>query len=144
MVGEDMSNNTTSTNEILQQLIAVIKKHKEIDEIVENELLAYLGKQGENVVRILKEQKLIKLELAPKINLWEVIGKRGSYLIIEDYFCECKDFQIRVIGQKKQKYCYHILTKLIGEKTGLYKVRKLTQEEYSQLIEKRLEKISSN
>ena len=127
---------------ILQQIIDLIKKTGKINEIAENELLAYFGKRGENTIRALKEKRLIKLVITSKIVLWEVSGKQEeSYLIIDNDFCECKDFQIRVIGRGERDYCYHILTKIIGEKTGLYTINKLSPQAYTQMIEKRIEKL---
>ncbi|MHA1687319.1 MAG: hypothetical protein ACTSYD_13090 [Candidatus Heimdallarchaeaceae archaeon] len=138
-----MSKNSLSkVDAVLQQIIALIKKSGKLNEIAENELLAYFGKRGENAIRALKEKRLVKLVITSKIALWEVSGKQEeSYLIIDNDFCECKDFQIRVIGRGERHYCYHILTKIIGEKTGLYTTKELSPQEYAQMIEKRFERL---
>ncbi|MHA1397010.1 MAG: hypothetical protein ACTSSF_04825, partial [Candidatus Heimdallarchaeaceae archaeon] len=52
-----------------------------------------------------------------------------------NFFCECADFQVRVLKRREKNLCYHILAKIIGEKLGLFDVKRLSSEDYSEMIE---------
>lgn len=132
---------SVSDEKKLQTLLSLLKKEKTLTEVAENEILSYFESRGEKAVDVLKEQKLSKLILDEKFNLWEVEGKSKNYLIIEDNFCECTDFQIRVLRKGKKTMCYHLLAKTIGEKLNIFNIKNLSAEEYNTLIENRIKNI---
>jgi len=125
--------------EIIKKIIAFARKEKGLTEAVENEILAYFGDKGSKVVDVLKNKRLYKLSITKKLNLWLVGGKDKDYLIIDNNFCECHDFQIRVLMKRERNYCYHLLAKIIGEALKIYDTRVMTAEEYEKLIEKKVE-----
>jgi len=84
------------------------------------------------------EKKLHKLYLTEDMVLWEVEGRSRNYIIIEDNFCECTDFQVRVLGREEKSLCYHLLAKIIGEKLELFDSKELTDEEYDKMLESRM------
>lgn len=133
-----MNTNSLSDNEKLIKLFSLIKKEEELSEIAENEIIAIFDSRGEKAAKILKEKKLHKLVLDQNMVLWEVEGKSKRYVIIDENFCECTDFQVRVLGREEKTLCYHLLAKIIGEKFELYDSRVLTDEEYDKLLESRL------
>ncbi|NPD89371.1 MAG: hypothetical protein HGN29_11660 [Asgard group archaeon] len=133
-----MNRTSLSDNEKLTKLISLLKKEEELSEIAENEIISVFNSRGEKAAKILKEKKLHKLVLSNDMEFWEIEGKSKKYIIIDENFCECTDFQVRVLGREEKTLCYHLLAKIIGEKFELYDSKELTDEEYDQLLESRL------
>ena len=133
-----MNASLISDNEKLVKLFSLIKKEEELSDISENEIISLFESRGEKAAKILRDKKLHKLILSEDMCLWEVEGRSKRYIIIEDNFCECTDFQIRVLGREEKTLCYHLLAKIIGEKLELYDSSLLTDEEYDKLLESRL------
>jgi predicted nucleic acid-binding Zn finger protein len=133
-----MNTNSLSDNKKLEKLFSLIKKEEELSEIAENEIISLFESKGEKAAKILKEKKLHKLVLDEDMVLWEVEGRSKNYIIIDDNFCECTDFQVRVLGRDEKTLCYHLLAKIIGDKFELYDSKTLTDEEYDKLLESRL------
>jgi len=118
----------------LEVLIELIQDEGDLSEIAENEMISLFEDRGEKAFAILKENKLHKYVLNEKIAIWEVEGKSQNYLIIDEHFCECTDYQIRVLSRGEKTLCYHLLAKIVGEKLHHYNIKKLTTEEYDELI----------
>ncbi len=133
-----MNETSLSDNEKLTKLFTLIKKAEELSEIEENEIIALFDSKGEKAAKILKEKKLHRLALDEDMYIWEVEGKSRKYIVIDDNFCECTDFQVRVLGREEKTLCYHLLAKIIGEKLELYDSIELTDDEYDKLLESRL------
>ena len=133
-----MNGSSLSDDEKLVKLFTLIKKEEELSEITENEIISIFNARGEKAAKILKEKKLHKLYLSEDMVLWEVEGRSRNYIIIEDNFCECTDFQVRVLGREEKSLCYHLLAKIIGEKLELFDSKELTDEEYDKMLESRM------
>ena len=133
-----MNTSFTEDEQKLEKLMKLIEQEEGLSEITENEILAHFELRGEKAVKILKENRLHKLLLSKNLFLWEVEGKSKNYLIINSTFCECRDFQIRVLGREEKSICYHLLAKIIGEKLKLYDSRKLSEIEYEKILESRI------
>jgi predicted nucleic acid-binding Zn finger protein len=133
-----LNSSSLSDNEKLKKLFTLIKKEEELSEIAENEIISLFNSRGENAAKILKENKLHKMLLSGDLILWEVEGRSRNYIIIDDNFCECTDFQVRVLGREEKTLCYHLLAKIIGEKLELYDSKEITDKEYDKLLESRL------
>lgn len=133
-----MNTSSLSDNEKLTKLFSLLKKEEELSEIAENEIISIFDSRGEKAAKILKEKKLHKLVLSDDMELWEIEGRSKKYIVIDEIFCECTDFQVRVLGREEKTLCYHLLAKIIGEKFELYDSKELTDEEYNQLLESRL------
>ncbi len=118
----------------LDKLIKLIQKEGTLSEIAENEMISLFEDRGEKAFNILKQNKLHKYVLNEKIAIWEVEGKNQSYLIIKDNFCECTDYQIRVLSRGEKTLCYHLLAKIIGDNLHHYNIKKLSSKEYDDLI----------
>ena len=133
-----MPDTSNLDNQLLKELLKLIKDEKNLSEVVENEIISSFESRGEKAAKVLKEGKLHKLILNSNASIWEVGGKSKNYTIIEDNFCECTDFQIRVLNRGERLFCYHLLAKIIGEKLNIYTTRELTDEEYNQLLESKI------
>ncbi len=72
-------------------------------------LLSY-GKRGEKAFFYVKDRRIKKYK-----DFFVVVG-REEYLVDDD-FCTCKDFQLRLKGQKP---CAHILAVFIAKRLKLY------------------------
>ena len=133
-----MNKNSSSDNEILKKLLTLLTKKEELSEAAENEIIAYFDSRGEKAAQILKERKLHKIHLNDKLAIWEVEGKSKNYIIIDNTFCECTDFQIRVLSREEKTLCYHLLAKIIGEKLELYNLKEINDEEYNEMLLSRI------
>ena len=133
-----MPDSSIPDDQLLKELLKLIKNEKDFSEVIENEIISCFESRGENAAKILKEKKLHKLMLDGKTSIWEVEGRSKNYIIIEDDFCECTDFQIRVLNRGERLFCYHLLAKIIGEKLNIYDVRGLTDEEYNKLLKSKI------
>ena len=133
-----MNSPSTKDEQKLKKLMKLIEKEEGLSEITENEILSYFNLRGEKAVKTLKEKKLHKLVLNKNLFFWEVEGKSKNYLIINSTFCECKDFQIRVLGREEKSICYHLLAKIIGERLNLYDSREISEIEYEKILESRI------
>ena len=120
------------------ELMSIIGNEKSLSEASENEILSVFDSRGEKAIKILKEKKLRKLILDENISIWEVKGKGNDYIIIEDNFCECTDFQFRVLRKGQKTLCYHLLAKMIGEKLELFESSTLSNNDYDEILEKRI------
>lgn len=125
-------------DQLLKELFKLIKNEGDFSEVIENEIISVFESRGEKAAKVLKEKKLHKLILGANTCLWEVEGKSKNYAIVEDNFCECTDFQIRVLNRGERLFCYHLLAKIIGEKLNIYDVRGLTDEEYNEFLESKI------
>jgi len=132
-----MNNSSTEDEQKLKKLMQLIEKEEGLSEITENEILSYFDLRGEKAVKVLKEKRLHKLLLRENMFFWEVEGKSKNYIIINSTFCECADFQIRVLGREEKSICYHLLAKIIGEKLNLYDTKNLSELEYEKILESR-------
>ena len=133
-----MKKTSLSDKEKLAKLFTLIRKEAELSEITENEIISLFDSKGEKAAKILKEKKLHKLAIDKDMYIWEVEGRSRKYIVIDDNFCECTDFQVRVLGREEKTLCYHLLAKIIGEKLELFDSIELTDEEYDKLLESRL------
>jgi len=129
-----MGQASTDDKRKLDKLIDLIQNEGTLSEILENEIESLYGKTGVKAFNILKENKLHKHVLNEKIAIWEVEGKSQNYLIVENNFCECTDYQIRVLFRGEKHLCYHLLAKIIGEKLHHYNIKKISDKEYDDLI----------
>lgn len=129
---------SSSDEKKLKELFKILGKEKGLTEILENEIIAAFDTRGENAVKILKLNNLQKLVLDENINLWGVKGRSKVYLVIENNYCECTDFQFRVLTKGQKTLCYHLLAKIIGEKLNVYTIQHITIEEYDKMLEKRI------
>ena len=129
-----MGKSSTDEKMKLDKLMEIIADEGSLSEIVENEMMSLFDDRGKKAFKILKENKLHKHVLNEKIAIWEVEGKRQNYLMIEDSYCECTDFQIRVLSRGEKTLCYHLLAKIIGEKFHQYNIKKISNKEYDELI----------
>ncbi len=84
-------------------------KHGLSYELYKALLLSY-GKRGEKAFFYVKERRVKKYK-----DFFVVVG-REEYLV-DDFFCTCKDFQIRLKGRKP---CAHILALFIAKKLKAY------------------------
>ena len=101
-----MLDSSISDNEKLSKLLKLIKAEGTMSEIAENEIISSFESRGEKAVKTLRENKLIKLILNERVAIWEVEGSSGNYILIDNNYCECKDFQIRVLrrGEKIDEF----------------------------------------
>ncbi len=129
-----------SRDKRLEKLIQLIKQEGTFSEIFENEVIDLFDDRGEKAVKVLRDKKLHKLFLNDKIAIWEVEGKSSNYLIIDNSFCECTDFQIRVLSRGEKTICYHLLAKIIGEEFQIYNMKKISNEDYDKLLMSRIKK----
>ena len=74
----------------LKEIIQLVKQEGTLSAIAENEIIAFFDDGGEKAVKVLKEQKLHKIFLNDKIAIWEVEGKSGNYLIIDNKLVSLK------------------------------------------------------
>ncbi|MHA1399143.1 MAG: hypothetical protein ACTSQE_02155 [Candidatus Heimdallarchaeaceae archaeon] len=135
-----MNSTSIQRNKKLQEILLYVKEEGSLTEILENEIIYAFGGRGEKAVNVLKEKRLQKLVLNDNFCLWKVKGLTNSYIIINSHYCECRDFSIRVINRKEDEPCYHLLAKVIGEKTGNYTIQHLTNREYVQILNDLYEK----
>ncbi|MEE9410638.1 MAG: hypothetical protein V3V41_06895 [Candidatus Heimdallarchaeota archaeon] len=133
-----MTNSSNSDDRLLKQLIPLIKDEGKLSEVAENEIISFFDSRGEKATKVLREKKLHKLVLNNDMAIWEVEGKNKTYTIIADNYCECTDFQIRVLGRGDKKLCYHLLAKIIGELLKIYDSKKITSEEYDKLLDSKI------
>lgn len=130
--------NSSSDDEKLAELLVIIGKGKSLTEVLENEILSVFDSRGENAVKVLKENNLQKLILDENISIWEVKGRSKNYIVIENNYCECTDFQFRVLRKGQKTLCYHLLAKIIGEKLEVFNTRYLSTDEYNRILEQRI------
>lgn len=129
---------SSSDEKKLAELLAIIGKEKSLTEVLENEILSIFDSRGENAVKVLKENNLQKLILDEDISIWEVKGRSTTYIVIENNFCECTDFQFRVLRKGQKALCYHLLAKIIGEKLEVFNAKHISIDEYNQILEQRI------
>ncbi|OLS33040.1 MAG: hypothetical protein HeimAB125_02910 [Candidatus Heimdallarchaeota archaeon AB_125] len=133
-----MLDSSISDNEKLSKLLKLIKAEGTMSEIAENEIISSFESRGEKAVKTLRENKLIKLILNERVAIWEVEGSSGNYILIDNNYCECKDFQIRVLRRGEKTLCYHLLAKIIGEELQNYNLKKISNEDYDKLIKAKI------
>jgi predicted nucleic acid-binding Zn finger protein len=133
-----MSEISISDNDKLNELLKLIKAEGALSEIAENEIISSFESRGEKAVKALRENKLHKLILNERIAIWEIEGTTGSYILIGNNYCECKDFQIRVLRRGEKTLCYHLLAKIIGEELQDYNLKKISNEDYDKLIKSKI------
>jgi len=119
----------------LKSLNKLLEKENSLSLNLEKAVNKKYKKMGGNAIKLLKQKKLHKLLIQDELVFWEVEGRQKHYIILDNFFCECADFQVRVLKRREKNLCYHILAKIIGEKLGLFDVKRLSSEDYSEMIE---------
>lgn len=127
--------------ENMQKSLFYLRKEKRLTEILENEIIDVFGLRGEKAIEVIKKDGVKKLLISKNQHIWEVKGSKKPYLIIASNFCECYDFQIRVINRKEHKYCYHLIAKILAEELGTFKTREINSNEYNNMILERIKNI---
>ena len=61
---------------------------------------------------------------------WVIVGKKRDYRLISDFYCGCDDFYLNVVVRKKNKYCYHIIAKVIAESIGTFETVTVEDSKY--------------
>jgi len=62
--------------------------------------------------------KILRIYEKPEILVF--LGDVEDHVLVGEFYCNCKDFQINVLIQKKRKACYHLLSACIaGEKNKI-------------------------
>jgi len=129
-----MISNFIMRNEKIKTLFKIIKEEKIFSESFENEVINLFGNRGEKAIKVLRNQKLIKLNLNNNLSFWLVKGTNNNYIIIDNLYCDCRDFYIRIINRNSNEPCYHLLSKIIGEKLSLYREQEIDEIEYVNII----------
>ncbi len=56
--------------------------------------------------------RIIRIYGEPEILVF--MGDVEDHVLVRDFYCNCKDFQINALIQKKRKACYHLLAACIA------------------------------
>lgn len=52
------------------------------------------------------------------------MGKKETYIVIPKIYCSCIDFLINVVERKNVLSCYHLVSQVLAEVYGKYRVLK--------------------
>ncbi len=127
--------------ENMKKSLFYLKKEKRLTEILENEIIDAFSLRGEKAIEVIKKNGVKKLIISKNQHIWEVKGSKKPYLIIDSNFCECYDFQIRVINRKELKYCYHLIAKILAEELNIFRTIEISSNEYNNMILERIKNI---
>ncbi len=87
-------------------------REKGLTEETEKKLTTEFGARGKKAVELVRSHKVKKYR-----DFFVVQGSQGEY-VVEDDFCNCKDYLFRL--SIKGGVCYHSIAVRIAEATGMY------------------------
>ncbi|MHA1310965.1 MAG: hypothetical protein ACTSWR_06535 [Candidatus Helarchaeota archaeon] len=67
--------------------------------------------------------------------VWIITSKNRDYLTLDDYFCNCKDFFIKIVLKREAKYCKHLLAKFFSIAFENFETIEIDDDRYINLIE---------
>ncbi len=68
------------------------------------------------------ENRVVKIVLNNNREHWFFLGKTNTYILIPKTFCSCIDFEINVVERKKIPACYHLVTQVLAQVYGRYRI----------------------
>lgn len=58
------------------------------------------------------------VELVEGLGLYAFLGEDEDYVLVEELFCSCPDFRVRVLSKRERRNCYHLLALCLSKAMG--------------------------
>ncbi|MHA1230573.1 MAG: hypothetical protein ACTSRP_08105 [Candidatus Helarchaeota archaeon] len=123
-----MTELTDILNEIKNKKYITLEQLQELDSMFGNRFWNGLQLSVQNTVK--------KYIFKPSNReVWIVSSESRDYYTLDDYFCNCKDFFIRIVMRRESKFCKHILAKLFSIAFNNFETIEMDDDRYIALIE---------
>lgn len=118
-------------------LLKIYQKAKE-KKIIDEEFLTFLETcfpdKSTNVIKSL-ERGITKYLYSPSSRIvWTAKGENQEHMIYPRLYCSCQDFYKSVVIKRKRDFCKHILAQIISEALDCFKIIKLKDDQFKDLI----------
>lgn len=67
--------------------------------------------------------------------IWIIASENRDYFTLDNYYCNCKDFFIRIVSRRESNFCKHLLAKSLSLALNHYEVIEIEDDRYNQLME---------
>jgi len=118
-------------------LLKIYQKAKE-KQIMDEEFLTFLETcfpdKSRDVIKTL-EKGITKYFYSPSNRIvWTAKGANQEHMIYPKLYCSCQDFYKSVVIKRKRDFCKHILAQIISEALNSFKIIKLEDNQFTDLI----------
>ncbi|MHA1268821.1 MAG: hypothetical protein ACTSPY_03465 [Candidatus Helarchaeota archaeon] len=66
--------------------------------------------------------------------LWIITSENRDYYTLHNFFCNCKDFYLKVVLRRESRSCKHLLAKFISIALNNYETIEIDDDRYNSLI----------
>jgi predicted nucleic acid-binding Zn finger protein len=119
----------------LQEILASIRKSGSISLNQFEKLDRLFGDRFWKGLKLAIENNVKKYKFIPSNKeVWIISSESRDYYTLDDYFCNCKDFFIKVVSSREILYCKHLIAKLLSIALDKYETIEVADNRYSGLI----------
>ena len=121
-----------------KDLLLKIYQKAEEKQIIDEEFLTFLESvfpdNSATVIEVIK-RGITKYVYTPSNRIvWTAKGKNQEHMIYPQLYCSCQDFYKNVVVKRKRDFCKHILAQIISEALRRYKLEKVKDRHFNNLI----------
>jgi len=121
-----------------KDLLLKIYQKAEEKQIIDEEFLNFLESvfpdKSATVIEVIK-RGITKYVYTPSNRIvWTAKGKNQEHMIYPQLYCSCQDFYKNVVVKRKRDFCKHILAQIISEALRRYKLEKVKDQHFNNLI----------
>ena len=118
-------------------LLKIYQKAKE-KQIIDEEFLTFLESvfpdKSATVIEVIK-RGITKYVYTPSNRIvWTAKGENQEHMIYPQLYCSCQDFYKNIVIKRKRDFCKHILAQIISEALKSYKLEKVKDHHFNNLI----------
>ena len=118
-------------------LLKIYQKAKE-KQIIDEEFLTFLESvfpdKSATVIEVIK-RGITKYVYTPSNRIiWTAKGENQEHMIYPQLYCSCQDFYKNIVIKRKRDFCKHILAQIISEALKSYKLEKVKDQHFNNLI----------
>jgi len=100
----------------LQAILREVGERGEVTQELKERLRKRLGVRYDHAERAVSSGAVKKYRFLPSgRTVWIVVGKEKEYYVLPEIYCQCDDFYINVVVNKKFGACYHLLAQALAE-----------------------------
>lgn len=119
----------------IQEILAGIKKSKSISLNHFEQLDRLFGDRFWKGLKLAIQNSVKKYKFIPSNKeVWIISSESRDYYTLDDYFCNCKDFFIKVVSSRETIYCKHLIAKFLSIALNKYETIEIADHRYSGLI----------
>lgn len=118
------------SKEFLFSIYEKVKKKGEIDDDLLDYLEEIFPNSSSRVIGTIKKGIRKYIYKPSNRNIWIVMGEKKEHFVYPRIYCSCQNFYLKVVIERKQLICKHILAQIICEALNNFEEIKLKDDDF--------------